>query len=102
MYRAFLMRDRVGEEFTGTISAVTSFGLFVQIESPFVEGLIKTQALGNDSFEYDENTMRITGARSGRTYSIGDTIEVRVETVSIQRRQIDFALAGPVASVAPE
>ncbi len=102
LYRAFLMRDRVGEEFTGTISGVTSFGVFVQIEAPFVEGLVKITSLGGDSFEFDEKAMRIVGRRSGRVFSLGDTISVKVENVSIARRQLDLSLVGVVASAFPD
>ncbi|HLZ78281.1 MAG TPA: VacB/RNase II family 3'-5' exoribonuclease, partial [Sphingomonas sp.] len=59
MYRAYLMRDRIGEEFEGVVSAVTSFGLFVQLGAPFVEGLAKLAALGGDFYEFEEEGMRL-------------------------------------------
>ena len=92
MYRAYLMRDRVGEEYDGTISAVTSFGMFVQIEQPYIEGLVRVKALGGDFFDYEEDTMRLVGRRSGRAFALGDAVRVRIENVSVQRRRIDFAL----------
>lgn len=92
LYRAVLMRDRVGEEFAGVISAVTTFGLFVQIESPFVEGLVKVTALGDDRYEFDEKTQRLVGQRSGRQFSLGDPVRVRVENVSVSQRKIDLQL----------
>jgi ribonuclease R len=92
MYRAYLMRDRVGEEYDGTIAGVTSFGFFVQIESPFIEGLVKIDTLSDDFYELDERTQRLVGKRSGRAFALGDRVRVRVENVSVQRRKIDLVL----------
>jgi ribonuclease R len=95
MYRAYLMRDRVGEELDGTITGVVSFGAFVECFEPFVEGLIKLDALGEDRFQLDEKTMQLRGVRTGRTFSLGDPVRVRVENVSVARRRIDLALVPP-------
>jgi ribonuclease R len=92
MYRAFLMRDRVQEELTGVVSAVTSFGVFIEIDDPFVEGMIKLDQLGDEPFVYDEKHMRIAGRRTGRTLKLGDPVTVRVENVSVARRRIDLSL----------
>ena len=92
MYRVFLMRDRVGDEFDGVVSSVTSFGLFVEIAEPFVEGLIKTERLGREPWSYDERSLRLVGERSGKSYGLGDAVRVRIENVSVPRRQIDFSL----------
>jgi ribonuclease R len=93
MYRAYLMRDQVGQQFPGTVSAVTSFGAFVEIEEPFVEGLIKLDSLG-EPFEYDEVHMRLSGKRTGRTLELGDKVTVEINNVSVIRRRIDFTLVG--------
>ena len=92
MYRAFLMRDHVGEEYEGTIAGVASFGVFVQIDSPFVEGLVKLEELGEDYWEYDAEGMRIVGRGSGRSFSMGDSVRVEIMNVSVQRRKIDMRL----------
>ena len=91
MYRAYLMRDQVGERFPGTVSAVTSFGAFVELEEPFVEGLIKLDSLG-ERFTYDEVHMRLSAERSGRTIELGDKVTVEIANVSVLRRRIDFIL----------
>jgi ribonuclease R len=91
MYRAYLMRDQVGQRFDGVISAVTSFGAFVEIEEPFVEGLIKLDSLG-DEFSYDEVHMRLSGQRTGTTLELGDKVTVEINNVSVVRRRIDFTL----------
>jgi ribonuclease R len=92
MYRAYLMRDQVGQRFEGTVSAVTSFGAFVEIEEPYVEGLIKLDSLGDDSFHYDEIHMRLSGERTGTTIELGDKVTVEINNVSVVRRRIDFTL----------
>lgn len=92
MYRAFLMRDRVGDELAGTVSGVTSFGLFIEITEPFVEGLVKTERLGRDRFIFDDRQLRLVGERSGRAFTLGDAVRVRIESVSVPRRRIELAL----------
>ncbi|MBA3391883.1 MAG: ribonuclease R, partial [Deltaproteobacteria bacterium] len=92
MYRAYLMRDQVGEEFEGVVSAVTSFGAFVEIEEPYVEGLIKLDSLGSEPWVHDAIHMRLTGQRTGRTIELGDKVKVEVNNVSVLRRRIDFTL----------
>jgi ribonuclease R len=101
LYRAFLMREHVGEEYEGVISGVAAFGVFVQIESPFVEGLIKIDALGDDFFQYDERTMRLAGQRTGKAFALGDQVRVVIENVSVQQRKVDLGLLEHSATVAP-
>ena len=92
MYRAYLMRDQVGEHFEGVVSAVTSFGAFVEIDEPYVEGLIKLESLGDEHFDYDEIHMRLSGRRTGRAIELGDRVKVEINNVSVVRRRIDFTL----------
>ncbi|MGE0546365.1 MAG: ribonuclease R [Kofleriaceae bacterium] len=96
MYRAYLMRDQVGQQFDGTVSAVTSFGAFVEIDEPFVEGLIKLDALGDEPFSFDEVHMRLSGSRTGNTIELGDKVRVEILNVSVLRRRIEFGLAGVI------
>jgi ribonuclease R len=95
MYRAYLMRDRVGEELEGTVSAVTNFGMFVECDAPFVEGLVKLDQLGDDYFQLDEKHMRLAGRRAGKMFSLGDRVRVRIENVSVTKRRIDFSVVRP-------
>ncbi|HET6284717.1 MAG TPA: ribonuclease R [Polyangia bacterium] len=92
LYRAFFLRDRIGDVFDGTISGVTGFGVFVVIDEPFVEGLVRLEALSDDYYIYDEPTARLVGRRSGRAFALGDAMKVEVQSVSVVRRKIDFAL----------
>jgi ribonuclease R len=98
MYRTFLMRDRVQEELGGIISGVTSFGLFIECDTPYVEGLIKFENLGDEPFYFDDKHMVVRGRRSGTTFRLGDRVRVRIENVSVARRRIDLSLlSGGVA-----
>jgi len=94
IYRAYFMRDKVGDVFEGTISGVMGFGIFVVIDQPFVEGLVRVEALSDDYYLFDEVTARLVGRRSGRVFALGDTVKVEVQSVSVVRRKIDFALHG--------
>ena len=95
LYRSFFMRDRVGDVLTGTISGVASFGMFVAADQPFVEGLVRTEhLLPDDFYDYDEVACRLVGRRSGRTFSLGDTVKVEVLSASVARRQVDMRLHG--------
>lgn len=98
MYRAYMMRDQVGCDFEGTVSAVTSFGAFVEIEEPYVEGLIKLESLGNEPFSYDAVHMRLSGNRTGRSIELGDKVKVQINNVSVIRRRIDFTLIATAQS----
>lgn len=92
MYRATVMREHVGERVMGVVSAVTSFGAFVEIDAPFVEGLIKLEALGDDFFVYDPQRMTLAGRNTGFTIGLGDDVEVEVIGASPRTRRVDFRL----------
>jgi ribonuclease R len=97
LYRAFFLRDRVGDVLEGVISGVTGFGFFVVVDHPFVEGLVRVDALSDDYYQFDEAGSRLVGRRSGRSFALGDAVRVEVQSVSVVRRKIDFALAGHMA-----
>lgn len=86
------MQSRLGEEFTGIISAVTSFGFFVELKDIFVEGLVHISNLDRDYFHYDPIGHRLQGERSGVVYRLGDTVRVKVARVDLDERKIDFEL----------
>jgi len=95
LYRAFFMRERVGDILEGAISGVTTFGVFVVIDEPFVEGLVRTDYLAPDDFyDFDEIACRLIGRRSGKTFSLGDRVKVEVLQVSVARRRIELRLDG--------
>ncbi len=88
------LMDKVGEEFDGIISAVTSFGLFVELNDMFVEGLIHITALDNDYYHFDAVHHRLTGERSGRSFRLADPIRVKVVRVDLDERKVDFEWVG--------
>lgn len=91
------MMDKVGEEFDGIISAVTSFGIFVELSKIYVEGLVHVTALSNDYYHFDPARHRLTGERAGGSYRLGDKIRVRVMRVDLDEKKIDFELAQQAA-----
>ncbi len=101
MYRAYLMRSQIGEQLPGRITAVTNFGAFVEIDEPYVEGLLKLDALGEDFFDYDPLTMVLCGRRSGLSLRLGDSVLVEITDVSVARRQITLSLVSASGRQAP-
>ncbi len=87
------LQEREGEVFEGIISGVQEFGLFVQLEEPPVEGLLHVSSLGNDRFEYYRSQIMLRGRRSGATYRIGTPVRVRLQSVNVEKRFIDFELS---------
>lgn len=87
------MLDKVGETYTGTVKSVTSFGLFVELDEVYVEGLVHITALHNDFYHYDSVGHRLRGDRTGKSYRLADRIEVKVVRVDLDQKKIDFELA---------
>jgi ribonuclease R len=90
--KCYFMRDRLGQEFAGTITGATTFGLFVQLETLFVEGLIHVSELGGDYYQYDEARQELRGERTGIRYRLGDRVHVLVSRVDLDARKIEFSL----------
>lgn len=89
--KAEYMETRIGEEYEGIVSSITSFGMFVELDNT-VEGLIRFDKMGNEYFIYDEDRKRLIGERTNKTYKIGDKVKIRVDKASKLLRQIDFEL----------
>ena len=90
--KCYYMRDHLGQEYAGTITGATTFGLFVQLESLFVEGLIHISELGGDYYQYDEARQELRGERTGIRYRLGDRVHVLVSRVDLDARKIEFGL----------
>ena len=86
------MRDKVGEVYQGTVSAVTAFGLFVELDDIFVEGLIHVTSLPNDYYHFDAVGHRLKGERTGKSYRLANRLRVRVVRVDVDDAKIDFEL----------
>lgn len=91
------MQDRVGDEFDALIISTTKFGFFVELQELFVEGLVPIETLPGDHYRYHENGRKIIGERNRKTYSIGDSVRVRLDRADSVERKLQFAIAGPAA-----
>jgi len=87
------MLEKVGMELDGLITGVTSFGLFVELDGIFIDGLLHVTSLENDYYQFDPVAHELRGERSGRVYRLGDPIRVQVARVDLDERKIDFELA---------
>ena len=95
------MADKIGEEFDGFISGVSSYGFFVELVDLFVEGMVHVSTLGRDYYRYVEKQHALVGERLGRIFRIGDRLRVKLAAVSTERKQLDFVLAAEEGGVAP-
>jgi ribonuclease R len=89
------MLERLGEEFEGTVSGVTGFGLFIMLDQVYVEGLVHVTSLKNDYYAFDQLRHRLRGERTNTIYRLGDRLRVKVIRVSLEDKQIDFDLIIP-------
>jgi ribonuclease R len=100
--KCYFMQDKLGEEFTGIITGVTTFGIFVQLDQLFVEGLVHVTDLGADYFQYDDARHELRGERTGKRYQLTDRVTVQVVRVDLEARKVDLRLAGmPEREAAP-
>ena len=90
---ALFMHDKVGNIYTGHIARVTRFGLFVELDEFFVEGLLHVEDLEDDYYEYDATHHRMVGSKHKRIFKIGDPMTVMVKEVSIPERQVRLSLS---------
>ena len=90
-YKACYMADKVGQQFDGVVSGVTSFGIFVELENT-VEGLIRLANMRDDYYIYNQETYSIIGERSKKTFRIGDSVRIEVDNVNVDFKEIDFKL----------
>ena len=100
------MADRIGQEFDGTVSGVTEFGLYVEVNDSKCEGMVPLRMLLDDYYEFDERNFCLVGRRYHKRYALGDKVRIRVERANLEQRLLDFSLVGeetshPVAASAP-
>ncbi len=86
------MREHLGEEYGGVVTAATSFGIFVTLDQMYVEGLVHITELGGEYFKFDEARQELRGERTGIRYAIGTRVRVQVSRVDLDGRKIDFRL----------
>ena len=92
--KAQFMQSRLGEEYDGIITGVTTFGFFVELVAIFVEGMVPVAMLRDDYYQYVEKEHLLVGTRTGIRFRIGDQVRVQVARVDLERRQIEFVPAG--------
>ena len=91
--KTYFMKERIGEEFDGTISAVTGFGIFVALDTIYIEGLVHVSDLGADYFQFDNIKHQMLGERTGQRFRLGDRVRVRLVRADLESNKIDFVLA---------
>ena len=100
--KCYFMQDKVGESFDGTISGVTSFGIFVTLDGLNIDGLVHVTELGRDYFHFDAGRHAMIGERSGRIFQLAGRMRVRVARVDLETAKIDFTLAEDAGSAPPD
>jgi ribonuclease R len=101
LYRAWLMRDRLGEVAEATVTAVMSYGCYVELDAPFVEALLHTDDLGEEPFEHDAEEHALVGRRSGFRVALGDRLTVELLRVSLERRELRVGRVGRARAHTP-
>ncbi|MFI3210222.1 MAG: ribonuclease R [Peptostreptococcaceae bacterium] len=97
-YKATFMMDKVGQEFNGSVSSVTSFGIFIALENT-VEGLVRLCDMKDDYYIYDETNYNIIGERTKKTYRIGDPVRIEVSKVNVDMKEIDFRIINKIEEI---
>lgn len=86
------MQDKIGLEYSGTISGVTDRGIYVEIDENKIEGMVLLRSLREDFFFFDEENYRVVGRRTGKTYTLGDAVRIRVSSVNMEKKQLDYLM----------
>jgi ribonuclease R len=90
--KCWYVREHIGEVFSGKVTGVTSFGLFITLDNLYVEGLVHISELGSEYFQYNESMHELRGERTGKRYRLTDEVHVQITRVDLEARRIDFAL----------
>ncbi|HXO21768.1 MAG TPA: S1 RNA-binding domain-containing protein, partial [Thermoanaerobaculia bacterium] len=94
------LADRVGERFRGRVTGVQAFGLFVQLDGYYVDGLVPIRTLGDDYYVFEPEAHRLVGERSRQVFQLADPVEVELTGVDLRHRGLDFRLAATAATAA--
>ncbi|MDE2586206.1 MAG: RNB domain-containing ribonuclease, partial [Betaproteobacteria bacterium] len=93
--KCYYMKERIGEEFQGTIAGVAAFGIFVALDDVFVEGMVHVSELGEDYFHFEPAKHQMLGERSGKRFRLGDRVRVKLVRSDLETGRIDFILCQP-------
>lgn len=88
------MQDKIGQEYTGHISGLTEWGMYVEIDPTHIEGMVPLREIRGDFFEFDEKLYRIKGKRTRKIYRLGDEVRIRVKNANLDQRLLDYELVG--------
>ncbi|MDE6331419.1 MAG: RNB domain-containing ribonuclease, partial [Muribaculaceae bacterium] len=94
------MQDHMGEIYTGVISGVTEWGIYVELDENKCEGLVPVRDLADDYYDFDEKNFCLVGRRHNNRYRLGDAVKVQVARCNLERKQLDFAIVDPRTGVA--
>ena len=89
------MQDKIGQEFDGTVSGVTEWGMYVEIEPTKVEGMVPLRTIRSDFFEFDEERYRLVGRRTRKVYTLGDKVRIKVKETNLEQKLLDYELIEP-------
>ena len=89
------MQDKIGQEFDGTVSGVTEWGMYVEIDPTKVEGMVPLRTIRSDFFEFDEERYRLVGRRTRRVFTLGDRVRIRVKDTNLEQKLLDYELIEP-------
>lgn len=95
------MGDKVGEEFDAHISGIQSYGIYAEIDENHCEGMIPMRDLDDDYYDFDEKNYCLVGRRRHHTYQLGDPIRIQVAKANLEKKQLDFIIAGSAAAERP-
>ncbi len=90
--RTWFMRGRVGEEFSGTVVGITPYGLRIRLSEHYVVGFLHVSSLADDFYQFNERTMRLSGRHTGRSFRIGQAMQVRLDRVDMEEREVHFSV----------
>jgi ribonuclease R len=90
------MLDKVGQEFNGHISGITDWGIYVELDESLIEGMVSMRDVSDDFYRFDQNIYAAVGQASGRKFTLGDLVRIRVKGADLVHRQIDFTLSGTI------
>lgn len=89
------MQDKLGQEFDGHVSGLTEWGMYVELDETHIEGMTFLRDIPGDFFQFDEQRYEVYGHRTGRRFTLGDAVRVRIRRADLQKRQLDFELLLP-------
>lgn len=90
------MIDKIGQQFTGSISGVTDWGIYVELDENKIEGMVSLRDMTDDFYAFDGEQYAIIGHRSGRKFTLGDTVKIKIKRADLQRKQLDFEMVAMV------